>query len=156
MSIKHIENLSLNPFFCSHILQHFLSGCRTNIVDISQIYLVLPFIYYQDTRDLLGTANKKSDIYTLFKDKKGNRISLIGLQERIEYFREITNQALVVGHNENKFNVEKQISLKEVVDYRRIKNVQIREYFRSAHYLGIVLSKYEYKDVFIKLGVITV
>ncbi|WP_088044509.1 three component ABC system middle component [Bacillus sp. EAC] len=156
MSIKHIENLSLNPFFCSDILHHFLCGYKNQKIDIGLIYLVLPFIYYKDTRNLLISANKRSDIYTLFKDKKDNRVSLVGMQERIKFFREYTNQSLVVGHNEKKFWVDKQISVLEKVNYKQIKSEQIRDYFRAAHYLGIILSKYDYKDVFIKLGVTTV
>ncbi|WP_053366282.1 three component ABC system middle component [Bacillus sp. FJAT-27245] len=153
MSIKHIENLSLNPFFCSHILHHFLSGCNSKNAHISVMYLVLPFVFYQDTRTILVKANKKSDIYSVFFDKKENRVSLVGMQERIEFFWEYTNQSLIVGHNEEKFFVDKKITAINVVDYKQMKNIQIREYFRAAHYLGIILSKYDFKDVFIKLGV---
>lgn len=153
MSIKHIENLSINPFFASKILQHFISGSKEHIVGLELIYLVLPFVYYEDTRKLLIKANIKSDIYTLFKGDIHKQASLSGLLERIDYFKKLTNQSLIVGHNESRFLVSNNLILMEKVDYRREKNLEVREYFRAAHYLGIVLSKYENKEIFIKIGV---
>jgi hypothetical protein len=152
-NLYSIKMLSLNPFFMSLILQHFLSGYKEKKVEFHLLYLVFPIIFYKPSREFLFRANKKSSIFSMFLDDVESRILLGGIQERYYYFKEITDEAIIIAANEGKISINTKVSLLKKVDYEKIKVADVRYYFRAAYYLGVIFSRTNYVDIFRKLGV---
>lgn len=151
-SIESIQNISLNPFFLSLIIQYFLCGYKKEI-NIHLLYLIFPIIFYKPSREFLISANSRSTLFTMFFDDIDSRVLLGGIQERYRYFKEITNEAIIVAVNEKKIAINETVVLIEKVDFGKIKEKEVKKYFRAAHYLGILFSKMHYIDIFRRLGV---
>lgn len=152
-NLTSIQTLSFNPFFLSSILQHFLSGYGKKQPEFHLLYLVFPVIFYKSSREFLLRANKKSSIFSMFLDDVESRILLGGIQERYFYFKELTSQAIVVAVNDGSIGIGEQITLLNKVDYKSVKAVELRSYYRAAHYLGVIFSRTSCIDIFRKLGV---
>lgn len=151
--IRVLQNISFNPFFLSAVLQHFLSGYAKKDADLYLFYLVFPIIFYKPSRNFLLHANKKSSIYSMFLDDWDSRISLGGIQERYQYFRDLTGKALIVAANEEKISIGKVVNLLQAADYKKVKEAEVKAFFRAAHYLGVLFKKTNTQDIFRKLGV---
>ncbi len=152
MSSEYIRNLSLNPFFCSKIIPHFIDGYGKE-VELPLVYLVLPYVLYEPSRNVLKKANSKSSIYSLFIDN--NKLpNIAGIEKRYEVFKELTKQSVIVAYNESLIDFNQQ-NLKLVCSpkYQNTRNPDIREYYRAAYYLGKIFSRYTSFDIFLKIGV---
>ena len=134
------------------MIAHFLSGCESSSIRNELIYLVLPFIHYKDSRKLLAAANSKSNLYSLFLSSEEGKISIAGLEMRLSYFKALTQTSLVVCAKEFQIEIGTNISISNPLDYSREMDLYIREYFKASYYLGKTLSKSEYLDTCIKLG----
>ncbi len=148
----HIQTLSLNPFFACRLIHHFVKGYGKEVA-LPLIYLVLPFIYYLPTRKALIKCNSKSSIYTLFKDDTKKTIALGGFQIRYVFFKELTNNALIIAASEGRIAVGEYVTIKQNVHYSETLDKEIKDFFRAAHYLGVILSKLNVVNVFRLLGV---
>ncbi|HDR7805739.1 MULTISPECIES: three component ABC system middle component [Bacillus] len=154
MSIKSIQVISLNPFFTSKIIQSFLTGYGKEKVDLSLLYLVLPFIMFKESRDVLSSANKKSSIYSLYYKNLNKRTALINFNRKYERMKGLTNESLIVASNEEAINLEEKITLLKELHYQSEKDKYIKKYYKAAYYLGVILSKVSYIEVYRKLGVV--
>ena len=152
MDFKSIEILSHNSFFSSKMLSHFLSGCENNHIRNEFIYLVLPLVFYKDSREILKKATSESTLNSVFLNNERGKIALAGLEKRVDYFKPLTQKSLVVAAKDFEIKVGENISIDESLDYSKEKEPYIREYFRAANYLGKILSKSMVFDAFIKLG----
>jgi hypothetical protein len=152
--VDHIQNISINPFFTSRLIHSFMTGYEKAVVPLSLIFIIMPLIYYRPSRKLLITAKNSSTLRTLFVDDAVKATSLGGLQERLLYFTNITNQGVIVAANEGKINVTAEgLVLEGKLDYKDVLNTNIKEYIRAAHYLGLLCSKLELANIFRLLGV---
>jgi hypothetical protein len=151
MSSKYIRNISLNPFFCSKLIPHFISGYQDE-VEFPLIYLILPYVLYEPSRTVLKTAKANSSIYSLFIDNE-KLTNIAGIEKRYEMFKELTNQSLIVACNEGLVEFKGKIRIIKKVNYQDEKDANLREYYRAAHYLGKIFSKYTTFDIFCKIGV---
>jgi hypothetical protein len=152
MSSEYIKTLSLNPFFGSKIIAHFVAGYGKEI-DLPLTYLVLPFVLYEPSRSVLKSAVSKSSIYTLFLDKD-KQPNVAGIEKRYEVFKELSKQSLIVAYNENLLVVKDKVSIcGNPLKYQDEKNLYVKQYYRSAHYLGRIFSGYTTFDVLVKVGV---
>ncbi|MDR7319699.1 three component ABC system middle component [Brevibacillus nitrificans] len=157
INADHIQNLSINPFFGSQLIQHFLSGYGEKFVPTVLVYLVMPMIYYRPSRNLLVTAKKNSTLFTLFKDDSEKVVALGGLQERVLFFENVTNQGIIVAFNERSINITTEgIQLLRKASYKDIEYTDVKTFFRAAYYLGKLVSKMDTVNVFRLLGVTNV
>ncbi|MGQ3481113.1 three component ABC system middle component [Paenibacillus sp. TY11] len=153
--VDHIQNITLNPFFMSRIIHAFVSGYEKSGVPFNLLYIVLPIIYYRPSRKLLITAQSRSSLRSLFVDDVDKAAALGGLQERLFYFYKLTNQSFIIAANEGKIRLvsDGMIELSQTIDYKDILNKNVRDFIRSAHYLGLLCSKMEVTNVYRLLGV---
>lgn len=154
--VDHIQNISLNPFFMSKIIQSFYTGFgKENKTTFNLIYIILPIIYYRPSRRLLITANNKSTLRSLFVDEIDKATALGGLQERVAYFYEMTNYSFIVASNERKMllNMDGLIELIKPIDYKDFRNKNVKDFIRASHYLGLICSKMEISNIYRLLGV---
>lgn len=152
MDFKHIEILTHNSFFSSKIIAHFLSGCDNRNIRHESIYLVLPFVYYKDSRDILKNATSKSNLNSLFLNDERGKIALAGLEKRVDFFRSLTQTSLIVASKEFGVEINENVLIETILDYRNESQIFVRDFFKSANYLGKILSKTEMLNTFVKLG----
>ena len=155
MSFSSIQNISLNPFLGSKIIMHFLNGYGKP-VPYPLVYLVFPIVFYKSSRDRLINATTRSSLETIFFDLHKDRIireSLAALEDRVKYFKDLTNQSLIVASNDENIVIEETIRIMNSVNYKTIKEENIRHYCKSAHYLGVIFSKQSMEDIFTSLEV---
>lgn len=153
MDFKNIEILSYNSFFGSKLIAHFLSGCEENKIRTELIFLVLPFICKKDSREILTTVNNSSTLNSSFLNTQTGKIALAGLEKNIAFFKSLTQSSLVVAASEFEIEIRETISIINPPNYTNEKEPYIKEFFRASHYLGKILSKNEFFDTFVKLGV---
>jgi len=151
MSITHIETLSYNPIFLSKVIQSFMTGYKKE-VDIKTTFYILPIVMYKDSRDKLNSARSNSTLYSIFSKeddfedygiKLNTRFCLNQIADMFDDYIEITKQSIIVLSNRNKISFDgSRISLLEKFEYKKSPDL-IREYFKSAYYLGQILTKIE-------------
>ncbi|QUL53368.1 hypothetical protein KDC22_23625 [Paenibacillus tritici] len=147
MNIQHIETLMYNPFFLSKIIQCYLTGYNKES-DLKPIFYVLPIVMYKDSRDRLNSARSDSSLYSIFskevpfKDynnsKLNSKFSLSQVAELFDDYIEPTKMAIIILENNKKIKFSKKIKLTERLEYNKTHPL-IRDYFKSAYYLGHIL-----------------
>lgn len=152
MDFRNIEILSYNSFFCSRLIAHFLSGCENHQIRVELIFFVLPFVCKKDSREILNSANKDSTLNSSFLNTERGKVALAGLEKHIDYFKNLTQTSLVVAANEFDIKIGEIITIENPFDYSKEKEAYIKQFFRASYYLGKILSKNEFFDTFVKLG----
>lgn len=148
MSIKHIETLIYNPMFFSKIIQSFITGYHKE-VDFKTIFYVLPIVMCRDARYRLNFARSNSTLYSIFDQEKkfvdhgvefNSKFCLNQIADLFDDYITFTKQSLIILSSQNKIILTKNIILQEKFNHNNIPE-KIREYFKAAHYLGIILAK---------------
>jgi hypothetical protein len=148
MSIKHIETLMFNPIFFSKIIQSFITGYNKE-VDLKTIFYVLPIVMYKDARIRLNSVRCDSTLYSIFdREKKfdeygvefNSKFCLNQIAGLFNDYATFTKQSIIILSSQNKINLHKNIILQESFNYRKTPE-KIREYFKAAHCLGMILTK---------------
>lgn len=147
MNMQHIETLMYNPFYLSKVIQSFLTGYEKDL-DFKTTFYVLPIVMYRESRNRLLHANSRSTLYSIFsKDVKfeeynskiNSKFSLSQVTKMFNEYIEITKQSIIILENQKKIKIYSKIVLVEKFHYTNTPN-SIKEYFRSAYYLGQILS----------------
>ncbi|CAN7381006.1 three component ABC system middle component [Rossellomorea sp. LjRoot5] len=153
MSSENISNLSLNPFFCSKLIHYFIQG-HNGKIDFPRNYLVLPYVMYEPSRKVLYKANRNSNFYSLFieNDKSMN---LGGIEKRYTMYKDLSKESVITAVNEGLIEITEngEVESNKKVDYRKEKDPNLKIFYRSSYYLGLVFSNYRTIDILIKSGV---
>ena len=159
MSISQIKKLSMNEHYYALLLQCFLSGygrpCPIKVALMS-----LPILTYSESRNKLKTAKKTSRIDTIFSAKRqvqGNDISgkemFSGFVQRYDMLLPYGKKAIIILSSEGKATVTRwEISLLKNANYKEF-NGEVKDWIRSAFYLGMILSQTTYDHLTYFLGV---
>ncbi len=151
LKISEIEKLSLNPYWLSNIICHFIEGYG-NKAPFELVYLAIPLILRGEPRNGLCKLNTTSTIYSAFLDDKDKRKRITALQYYVEVYKEFVNPAFIVYANKgNDFGIK--LTNKNIYDYKKERDKTTRNYLKAAHNLGNVFSKEKTQDCFFKLGV---
>ncbi|MGS5019209.1 three component ABC system middle component [Paenibacillus sp. JJ1683] len=154
MNIQHIETLMYNPFFLSKIVQAFLTGYNKE-VDLKKIFYVLPIVMYKESRDRLNTARSNSTLYSIFSKevqfndynlKLNSKFSLSQVADLFEEYIDATKKSIIILGSQRKIKFKTKIILLDKLDFKGIP-VSVREYFKSAHYLGVILRNVEITEL---------
>lgn len=159
MSISQIKKLSMNEHYYALLLQCFLTGYG-HPCHIKEALMSLPILMYSESREKLKTARKTSRIDTIFSEKQevqGNDISgrerLSGFTQRYDMLLPYGKKAIIILSSEGKAIVtSRKISLLRDADYKAYRG-EVREWLRSAFYLGAIFSKTTYDHLAYYLGV---
>lgn len=155
MKASDLERLIFSPFHTSRILHHFLSGAKSvnqHCVKTELIYLVLPFIYYNQTQNKLQNLNKTSK-FNKFIDNKDFDIFVSSLNLRINNYRKITNTAIIFLANEIVLEIDKYLKPNTEIYFRDEKDIYLKPIYKSSYNLGVILGKEQYLSVFKKLRI---
>lgn len=159
MTPKELVNLMYSPLWTGKLIHHFISGVQSVAkegIKTELIYLVLPFLSDETIREKLCTANKKSTIKTVFKDKASLEMmnAILKKNDQINKFKKITNDGLIYLGN----YVELQLGLFTTLDLTikfQKEDSKIREHCKASYYLGVILAKENYINTIHKLGITT-
>jgi len=155
MNINDINNLMFNPLWTGKLLHYFLCGAycsKSKKIKFELIYFALPFIYDKKIKTKLANSKNTTSFATLFKEPE-LKYCLVRKNNQIDAFREITNNALIFIGNQIELKIDTFIQIEDLIDYKKEENPIIREYFKAAYYWGLILAKEDYRNVFVKIGV---
>jgi len=152
-----------SPQWISILLHHFISGAKKanpKGIKTEILYLVIPFVTDDVTREILSNANARSGFSSVFykKDPSERRIpveiknALMDKNNQIEQYREITNRGFIYLGNTATLGIGKYITVAQTIEYKNEKGIN-RDYCKAAYNLGVVLAKEDYRNVFVKLGI---
>jgi len=161
MNSIELVNLMLSPQWTSKLLHHTICGAmRINPEGIKTelIYLMLPLLIDDVTRKNIKT-NIKSSFFTIFvknslkaEDLLEFKSSLLSKNNQVKEYKEFTNRALIYLGNNFNINIGEYIRIETPIRYQN-EPASTREYCKAGHYLGIILAKEDYLNVFLKLGI---
>ena len=155
MKASQLQILMYSPQWTSKLLHYFLSGVKSQCkqgVKLELIYLVLPFVFDTLIRKKLQTSNVNSTFATLFNDVSLKK-QLILKNEELKNFKQITNNAFIYLGNKIDLTISNYLDIEKTIEYKNEENIQIKNYCKSAYQLGIIFSKENYIDIFMKIGV---
>lgn len=155
MKASDIERLVFSPFHTSKILHHFLSGAKSvnsKGIKTELAYLVLPFIYNEQTQNKLKNLNRNSK-FNPFIENTDFDIFRSSLNQKINDYREITNTAIIVLANEIELEIDKYLIPNIDIHFNNEKDIYLNPLYKSSYYLGVVLGKEQYLSVFKKLRI---
>ena len=153
MNIDDINNLLFNPIWSGKLLHHFLSGaCRSKSkrIKFELIYFALPFINDDIIFEQLIKCKNTSTFSSLFKspDTKNN---LIKKHDQIAAYKNITDNAIIYLGNKISISIDDFIQISDLVKYQN-EDELLRSYCKAAFYLGIILTKEDYRNIFLRVG----
>lgn len=158
MSINNIKCLSSNPHFSALLIQGFLSGYSREC-NLSISLLVLPVLFYRESREQLKRANKKSRLDTLFGAKQNidnvqvsGKTRLAGFFTRFNLLKNQSKKSIIILSSEERISLNSgKLILKDKIDYSNYSGC-VKEWLRCAHYLGVIFSHYTNKEILEFLG----
>lgn len=155
MKAKELERLIFNPYPTSKILHYFLSGAKTidrKGIKTELIYLVLPLIYNEDICGKLSRMNKKSKLNTFINDKE-NQLFISLINQKIWDYKVASKRAILFLSNTSKIDFNTHISISEELNYGNIQDPVLKQIYKGAYNLGIIVAKERYVDVFLKMRI---
>lgn len=152
MNYKDIQILSYNSFFGSVLITHFLSGCDNYQIRNELIFLLLPLVFNNESREILNKCNSRSTLNSTFLDSVEGRTSLGGLEKRVVYFRKMTQTSLIVSAEKYNIIISNHIKINDPIEFNKEKDPYLKEFYKASHYCGKILSKNDLLDTFIRLG----
>ncbi|UJH91419.1 DUF6521 family protein [Antarcticibacterium sp. 1MA-6-2] len=158
MRASDIERLVFSPFHISKILHHFLCGAKSvnsKSIKSELVYLVLPFIYNQQTQNRLKHLNKNSKFNPFIQNKEFD-VFRSSLNQKIKDYREITNTAIIVLSNEIDLEINKYLIASTDIHFNNEKDIYLKSIYKSSYNLGVILGKEQYLSVFKKLRIIEI
>lgn len=155
MKSNELESIIFNPIYTSLIIHHFLSGCKSiNNTGIKRelIYIVLPIIYYQELSNKLSNLNINSKLTPLIESKEYESF-FSQINSKIREYKKITNNSLIILSANDDLEINEYINIKNLLDYKNEEDLHIRNVFKSAYTLGILLSKERYLTIIKKIRI---
>lgn len=157
MKSDKLVDLMFSPPFIAKLLHHFLSGAKkinSKGIKTEVLYLSIPFIIDDILRDRLLSTNSRSTYATVFKQNTTLEVknSLSRKNSQSEQYRRFVNFGLIYLGNIEHIEVNNYINCQTTIDYKKEEGLLL-EYCKSAYYLGIILAKEDYRNIFVKLGV---
>ncbi len=96
-----------NVFIFTPLIVNFYTSLEVTEKNILLAYLVLPMVLYKDSCNTLKSVNVNSSIHT-YRNKKDN---LFGLPERVQDYKEITNNCLQYAFDQKWLKVTDNLSV---------------------------------------------
>lgn len=147
MSINNIKKLSMNPHFFKLLIQSFLSGYEKPC-EIKLPFMAIAILMYNESREKLVNANRRSRIDTLFQSPQiinENKISgktrFSGYVDRYNFLKPYCKESIIILSSEKKIAINTQkIVLIKKINYKDFKGIT-KEWMKCAFYLGVMFSQ---------------
>lgn len=151
---EKLKNVIYSPEFVSRLIHHFASGAQKinqEGVKFELIYFLLPLIMNGTYRESLSNVNVSSTFKKTILSKK-NTTENIFLNSYIKETKHLTNYGIIYLNSYEPVKISSYLSLENVIDFKPEKSI-LNEYYRASYYLGLILSKEDYKSIFLKTKV---
>ena len=151
MNIDQTEKILFNPLFTSKLLLMALAGSNKIQLKIELMYYVLPLIYNESIKEKLVRSTAKSTFNTFLNPEV--KMELILIETLLANYRKKTKEALITLSNIYNVDISNYVILKEEqkITYSEEKDPILKEYYKAAFNLGSILSKEDYKTIFLNL-----
>jgi len=153
-----LKAIMYSPQWTSRLLHYFISGAMAvndKGIKFELIFFALPLVLDNKIAKKLSNSKKTSTLTTVFKEVDLKE-RLIGINERIENYREITNQGLIYLGNTEKLNIGEYINISECINYQKENDLFLKQKYKAAYNWGCILGKQNYQSVFLRMGVTTI
>ncbi len=150
MSERLIHKMNVNPFWGSLIFRAFYQGYGKPECALLYHYVILPMVLYSDLRVKLMRITKRA---TLSHFRYNNKLEFVDFQNRIWQQKHLTDLSLLVLANQQIVDLKQNVQIKQTFDFENY-SADVKEYFRAACRLGVMLKKEPVKDVYKILNVI--
>lgn len=154
INTSKLTNLLYSPEFVARLLHRFISGSQAlnnNGIKYELMYLLLPVIMNDTLRKSLDKASKASTFDNLILTES-NKFEIHYLDEFVENMRDFTNGGLIFLSSYTNINIGSYLKTDELVDFKSEDKI-LKEFYRAAYYLGLLLSKETHLNVFLKTKV---
>ena len=151
MNISQTETILFSPLFTSKLLLMALAGANNKRLKTELIYYILPLIYNDVIRGKLVRSTSKSTFNTFLNTEV--KKELIEVEILLANYRKKTKEALITLANIHKISISNFLYLEqdEEITYSKEQNPILKEYYKAAFYLGLILSKENYTRIFFNL-----
>ncbi len=147
-AISSYDVIHNNPFIFAPILAEFYRDYPERPNSILLSYLVLPLVLPIEARKVLAKANKTSTVATFLRRKN----VLAGLGERINEYRELTNQSLRYAVDVGLLSVGSDLAVK-VIGAECDFTFSPEAAPRASRRLGIMFSPYDIPTIYRTFGI---
>ena len=154
ISAKSLKNIMYSPEFVARLLHRFLSGSQAvkqDGIKYELMYLLLPIVMNDKLRKSLEGVNTKSVFDKVILSNE-NKYEIYYFDEYIENTRNITNNGLIYLSSYIDLSIGSYLKANELVNFK-CNEKRLQEHYRAAYYLGLLLSKEDYLNVFLKTKV---
>lgn len=107
-----------NPFVLAPLFVEFFRHMQPKSKNMLLAYLVLPLVLHEDSKQWLVNAKITSSIHTFSNKKRNEKDNLFGLQERVQQYKDLTNQCLQYAIDNRMININRNL----IVDVLITKN----------------------------------
>ncbi|MBY7667231.1 three component ABC system middle component [Vibrio anguillarum] len=149
-----VKNVIYSPEFVSRLIHRFISGaCKFNDrgLKFELVYFLLPIVMNDSLRLLLKKVNVNSSFENIIINQE-NKSELIFMDEYIFNTKEVTNKGLIYLNSYIDVAINAYISVDDTIDFKSDSSI-LMDYYRASYYLGHMLAKEDYKNLYLKLGV---
>lgn len=110
--IDSVYKIHNNPFVLTPLIVKFYEQLEKKPNNILLAYLVLPLVLNERSKQTLRTARLTSSIHTFIDSSdKSKRENVFGLPERIQNYKEITNQCIQYAIDNQWISVKEDLSI---------------------------------------------
>ena len=152
-----VKGCIYSPEFVARLLHRFISGAikeNSNGIKFELIYWLLPIVMNDQLRSSLKTASVKSSV-----DKtllcQGNEVELLYINDYIENTKSVLNDGLIYLNSYVDVEVSDYINVNVISGFDSDSKI-LKEYYRSSYYLGQILAKEDYRNLYLKFGVVSI
>ncbi|MGM8363268.1 three component ABC system middle component [Flavobacterium sp. ARAG 55.4] len=151
MNIAQTEKILFSPLFTSKLLLMALVGANNNKLKVELIYYILPLIYNDTIKSKLVKSNAKSTFNTFLNSEV--KMELIVIETLLTNYKKKTKEALITLSNIYNIEISDYLILVQGQNesYTGEKDPILREYYKAAFNLGLILSKEDHKTIFFNL-----
>ena len=98
-----------NPFVLAPLFVEFFRHIQPKSKNMLLAYLVLPLVLHEDSKQWLVNAKITSSIHTFSNKKRNEKDNLFGLQERVQRYKDLTNQCLQYAIDNRMININRNL-----------------------------------------------
>jgi len=163
LNSEDLLNVIYPPQWVAKILYLFISGAQNQDcsgIKTELIYFVIPIISIDLIREKLKHANSRSSFDSILEQQiYDKRNCFINFSSRVESFIKITNFGLIQLGNEVELKFGDFITASKPIkynpsEYKDSRSFDDSDFFKASYYLGLIFAKEDYKNIFLKFGVL--
>lgn len=151
--VDSVYKINNNIFVLAPIFVAFYQNLKPNPKNLLLSYLVLPLVLYKTSQEKIKNTNSRSSIFTFLdsKDKK-KRANIYGLPERVEEYKEITNQSILYAIENKWLKLNDDLSV-DILEEQKNSISSLHNAFKASSKLCNIFQDLDVVAIYRQLGV---